>query len=672
MVVGLLWPLALLVPFLPFLPRPHNGGPTWRQESTIALLLSATFALLLRRVLRANSRRRAARQHAPQATDSNERTSTLDAVGLLLAVPLAAFVLWSAASTLWASNVFPAAHYALSWTTYLLFFHAMRRAAVDARLLRLSLALLALVVIIIGAANVVGYYGSPDSFISQNGLGEPLAVSIPLFAALALRLRNRRAALLCGTAATVAWLSMLEIAERAPFFGVCAGFTVLGVSMLARRRFRPRGLLRAMFLASAFAACALLQTVPSPFVESKQEPVFVRLQKTSATELNTRARILFWGAAIEMWRVRPMTGVGAAGYDGAYPEARASFVAKHPDSPLVAINERYLSSGAHNEYLQMLGELGAVGLALFVAFCCGLVWAAWRALRVSSSPLAPGAVAALAVFAVSSGASSISFRWFGSGLMFFFAAALVARLAAGGVREESAVSQRETRTRLPTLAPRYALGLCLSLLLLAAMCVQATNVLLLANAQATADMGRADGLFRSALSLNPLDAATHYNYGVWLAARGRDGEAVPHLRYALARGFHSSTCYEYLAGAETNAGDAADAERTLAEGARVYPRSVLMRAHHSIALKSLGRADEAGMEMAAALLLDSRAARGWQQLIENDIDAAVVAAKRDSSIAMPGELEPEEAVFAVLLENERRFPESAVSGWRARMFSIVQ
>jgi O-antigen ligase len=589
----------------------------------------------------------------------------------MLAVPLAAFVLWSAASTFWASNVFPAAHYALSWTTYLLFFHAMRRAAAHARMLRLSLALLALVVIIIGVANVVGYYGSPDSFISQNGLGEPLAVSIPLFAALALRIRNRRAALLCGTAATVAWLSMLEIAERAPFFGVCAGFAVLGVSMLARRRFRPRGILRAMFLASAFAACALLQTVPSPFVESRQEPVFVRLKKTSSTELNTRARMLFWGAAIEMWRARPLTGVGAAGYDGAYPEARASFVAKHPDSPLVEINERYLSSGAHNEYLQMLGELGAVGLALFVAFCCGLVWAAWRALRVSSSPLAPGAVAALAVFAVSSGASSISFRWFGSGLMFFFAAALVARLAAGGgrVREESAASVGFNPSHA---SQRYALGLCLSLLLLAAMCVQATNVLLLAGAQATADMGRADKLFRSALSLNPLDAATHYNYGVWLAARGRDGEAVPHMRYALSRGFHSSTCYEYLAGAETNAGDAAATERTLAEGVRVYPRSVLMRAHHSIALKSLGRADEAGMEMATALLLDSRATRGWQQLIENDIDAAIAAAKRDSSIAMPGELEPEEAVFAVLLENERRFPESAASGWRARMFSKVQ
>ena len=77
--------------------------------------------------------------------------------------------------------------------------------------------------------------------------------------------------------------------------------------------------------------------------------------------------------------------------------------------------------------------------------------------------------------------------------------------------------------------------------------------------------------------------------------------------------------------------------------------------------------------MSAALLIDSRAARGWQQLIEQDIDAAIVAAKRDpADVAMPGELQPEEAVFAVLTENERRFPEAAASGWRARMLSRVQ
>jgi hypothetical protein len=69
-------------------------------------------------------------------------------------------------------------------------------------------------------------------------------------------------------------------------------------------------------------------------------------------------------------------------------------------------------------------------------------------------------------------------------------------------------------------------------------------------------------------------------------------------------------------------------------------------------------------------LLDSRAALGWQQLIDNDIDAAYVAARQDETIAMPGELVPQAAVFEVLQENEQRFPEAITTGWRAKMHSM--
>ena len=199
------------------------------------------------------------------------------------------------------------------------------------------------------------------------------------------------------------------------------------------------------------------------------------------------------------------------------------------------------------------------------------------------------------------------------------------------------------------------------------MAAQAVHVQLIAAAEASADDSRAESLYRSALAVNPFNAAAHYGYGVWLVVRGREREAVPHLRYGVARGFNTSTCYAYLAGAESNSGEAEAAERTLAEGARAFPRSVFMRVRHAAELARLGRSDEAEMEMSAALLLDSRAARGWRLLIDEDIDAAVAEAKRDPAVPMPGELQPGDAVFAVLEENERRFPEAATSGWRANM-----
>jgi O-antigen ligase/predicted nucleic acid-binding protein len=678
-IVGILWPLALLVPFVPGLPRPSNGGLTWRQEATVALLLSSTLALLWRRARKSRAQTLATARDFDQSHSPRTYARRLD---VALAAPLIAFVLWSAASTFRATNVLAAAHYALSWTAYLLFFLTLRSAALNTRLLRATLTLLASVVVVISAADIVGYYGSPNSLISQNGLGEPVAVSIPLFAALALSLRRTRAARLCGAAATLGWLSMLEIAERAPLFGVILGLILLASFAVASPRFRPRSLPRTLALAAAFAACLALQTVPSPFARSRHQTVIARVKETSAQELNTRARLLYWGAAFEMWRAHPLAGVGAGGYDSAFPSARAAFAAAHPDSPLVAINEHYLSTGAHDEYLQILGELGATGLALFLAFCAALVWGAWRALRRSRSPLVPGAVASLAAFAVSSAASSISFRWFGSGLIFFFAAALVTRFACAVRQDEAEEVEAQTTATVnphgaplisPTRARRLlALGTAAGVAVFCAICVQATSVMLLASAQAdTRSAAHADELYRAALALDPLDAATQFNYGVWLIAQKRERESLPHLRYAVARGFHTSTCYEYLAGAESNAGEQDSSERTLAEGVRVYPRSVFMRVRHAAALARLGRSGDADVEMSAAILLDSRAARGWQQLIENDIDAAIVAAKLDpATVPMPGELQPEDAVFAVLQENERRFPGAVSTGWRAQMRSI--
>ena len=60
-----------------------------------------------------------------------------------------------------------------------------------------------------------------------------------------------------------------------------------------------------------------------------------------------------------------------------------------------------------------------------------------------------------------------------------------------------------------------------------------------------------------------------------------------------------------------------------------------------------------------------------------DVPATPVVARRGEEVvlrdpksaAVPGELEPEDAVFAVLKENERRFPWAVHTGWRARMRS---
>jgi tetratricopeptide (TPR) repeat protein len=383
-----------------------------------------------------------------------------------------------------------------------------------------------------------------------------------------------------------------------------------------------------------------------------------RLQTATGTDdPNTSVRLLCWAVGLEMLRDRPLTGVGAGNYDTAYPDARARFAAEHPGSRLVALSEEMLVERTHNEYIQILAELGATGFALFLLFCVALIAAAWRVLRRARSPLALGGVCSLAVFALSSGASSVSFRWTGSGLIFFFAAALVMRFSA---RDAGTVKRRIV------LAPAFARAalvsaLALSLLILFGRGAQATNAFLQNMAAAAADKGRAEQLFERALAWNPLDAAAHFNYGMWLYMKKRaPQEAVPHLRYSVARGYNSSVCYAYLAAAEAGAGDMSAAERTLSEAVSVYPLSVFLRVRHAAALAEAGRPADAGEEYLRALALNPRTARGWRQLISFGRKAAKEAAFHDKGIAAAGELTPENCIFAVLDENDRRRPLAAL------------
>jgi O-antigen ligase len=615
----------------------------------LAALLCATLAALWRR----------------SANTSNRAFP----VNRWLIAPLGAFVAWAALSIVWAQSEFAAVHYASSWMLYFLFVCLMIRAAARPRVLRTSLLLLALVVLVIATVNIIGHVGTPNSLLRQNGLGEPLAITIPLFAALALKLRRGYAALFCGATALLAWLAVLQMAERASFIAVSAGLLILAASMFASRRFRPYRARRAALLSVAFVACVAIHALPSPFTKTRIQPVLARLSQTSAVETNTRARFLYWATAIEMWRARPLTGVGAGGYEGAMPEARIAFNQRWPDSPLAAINENYLSGAAHNEYLQILAETGTIGFALFLLFAGALVWTAVRALKRSRSPLAPGVVASLAVFALSSGASSISFRWFSSGVLFFFLAATLnhlARVTHAPPLEEKKFDLpsglRQFRVPLPAVAAATGLSLLISI----GFAFHAANVIVLALAQRVGQPAEKERRFQSAVRLNPFDPATRYNFGMWLLFEHRESEALPHLRYAFERGFNTSVCYAYLAGAQEVSGDLPASERTLARAVQIFPRSIFLRVRHAVALNRMGRHSEETAELAIATKVEPWHALGWQQLIYNDIDIAIMAA-RARLAASPGELIPEAAVFAVLHENERRFPLAVSSGWRLRM-----
>ena len=658
--VALFWPFVLAVPYVSGIPRPSLGGLAWRQELAFAVLLVLTSAFLVR----------------GRKNDGPIVSVGVGSVGVIITATL--FIVWIAASMLWAANPYSAAHYAFTWGAYLLFFILIRIAALRPRVLRSSFYVLGAVVWLLSISCLIEWLGGAaltdhlyrstvkPLFRGFSGFGEVMAVTTPIFGALSLALRKKRQAAMCAATALMAWLITLQAFQRSPIVGAVAGLLLLATGVVAIRSCRPHGFGRAGLLFGGFVLIAVAQLVVFRPIQGEDLTLVERFKATSASEANTAVRLLYWGVGWEMFRAHPLTGVGANNYEVAFPVARERFAAAHADSSLLGLNEQLLTQYAHNEYVQILAELGLVGMVFFGAFCLLLVRTLWIALRHARRPLpALGAGAGMLSFAVSSFASPFSFRWFGGGLMFFFSAAIVSHYAASAKREERSEPSR-IRTRL---APAGALAFAVLMMLGAG--TQATNSLLHAFAQSSKSPAEAENMYRLALRFNRFDAASHFDYGSLLYRQRRYGEAVSHLSYAVAHGLNTSTGYAALAAVQAEAGDLNASEQTLALASKAYPQSVFLLVRHAAALARVGRTEESDRQFAAALALDDRGARGWYQLINFDIDAALAAAEKDSRLAKPGELKPQTAVFVVLKENERRLNISPNSGWRGRVGSIA-
>lgn len=662
-IVSVGWAFVLLAPHLPGLPRPAIGGLPWRQELLTAILVSLTLGLLIKRAARVTNQVKGF-----QFTVSRTELWVIGSLGL--------FVAWMWLSTLWAAHSEAAVQQSFQWTAYLIFTALMMRAVAYPRLVRGCLISLGLVVLILGASCVIeSWFGAVATdgnlranakpiFRSSGGFGEIMAIAAPLFGAFALYLRRLRPALLCGAIAVLAWLGVMQALQRAPLIGGIVGLLIVFSGACFKSNYQTRNLLRAGLLLAALIAVTALQTVPSPL--TNQDPATIsRLQQGIAQgDRNTQVRLMLWSVTWEMFRAHPLYGVGANNYESNYPKARAEFSARYPDSDLVLIDEEKRTVYAHNEYLQMLAELGSIGFALFLIFSAVLIKTFWQAVAGRSRIALPalGAGGGMLAFAISSGASASSFRYFGGSLLFFFAAAIVTRSAASktlferGTRTSTAAYQPQHFVQFSPVATRtVAAGGCvLAGLMLLSTGRQAAGAIISGLAVESDSAVKTDYLYHLALLFEPANATTHFSYGAWLQANKRQAEAVPHLRYAADNGFNSSLCYVELAKAEAATSDFDAAENTFALAAKVYPRSISMRVLHADALRQTNRLAEAENELQTALKIDERAARGWWQLKQKGLTKADSLARADNNIARPSELLPQECVLGILSEEDLR------------------
>jgi O-antigen ligase len=83
---------------------------------------------------------------------------------------------------------------------------------------------------------------------------------------------------------------------------------------------------------------------------------------------STIERLAHWQAAVRMTESAPWLGVGFGNYAAAYPEFR------------LMVWENALGH-AHNYYLNIFAEAGAIGLLVYVVFWVTVIATTWRAAR---------------------------------------------------------------------------------------------------------------------------------------------------------------------------------------------------------------------------------------------------------------------------------------------------
>ncbi len=329
-----------------------------------------------------------------------------------------------------------------------------------------------------------------------------------------------------------------------------------------------------------------------------------------------------------MFSANPLVGVGADNFGQEFHRYRQRYVASNPDDPNHVIGEAEIAERAHNEYLQILSELGLVGILIFAVFLFGILYFVSRVARsgLDVNFVSAAAFFGVAAFLISSLATSYSFRLASNGLVFF----VVLAVAVGTSRRKDLDDETKTSPSriIPYLICFAGLFGAASLLYLSVYRLTAVHYQLAAVREESPDT--TESLLQKAIAIDPENANLYATYGSFLLANERPGEATPYFRSAIDLARSTSIDYSTLAASHIINGDLDGALRTIEEGISIYPKSVFLRVRRSVLLNELGRFEDSERELDIAKGIDEPQALSWRNFLQYGGRIAAIRAARDN------------------------------------------
>jgi O-antigen ligase len=212
----------------------------------------------------------------------------------------------------------------------------------------------------VGGGTAAGTYVNRDHYAGLLEMALPFALAYPVARWRGVDTRRefrvRLAAVMCAGwgAAAVLVIGSLTSLSRTGFVAPLFAAMIMGVVAWRGNGWRSAGL--AAVLAGGLAAC---------FVFLPSDALIARFAD-SRDDLTAKGRTLLWRESLALVKRFPVFGCGLGGYESAFLRYKVSV-------PMVSDDH------AHNDYLQFLIELGAVGFAMGAVLVGSVVRRAWRA-----------------------------------------------------------------------------------------------------------------------------------------------------------------------------------------------------------------------------------------------------------------------------------------------------
>lgn len=207
-----------------------------------------------------------------------------------------------------------------------------------------------------------------------NAAGSYFAMGLPV--AIGLAAGRRKEAIWMAAALPIGaalWFAGSRVAMGAAAVGVLAFFTTCVVVL------RPRRTARAVAVVGFVATIAVIAATAAHYP--------ARRNISANTALDVRADMAH--VSVELFKTRPVFGIGVG-----------TFWTRSAEYMPARLKEFYARENAHNNFLQILAELGILGLALFVAVLV-LALRPLRPLRTPDTMVVAGVLSGLMAFLLS-------------------------------------------------------------------------------------------------------------------------------------------------------------------------------------------------------------------------------------------------------------------------------